>query len=293
MSAPTLPAGSPTLCANNRIAWWKESLHIARDRPLGGSGAGTYAIARLRYRIDATQASEPHSVAFQVLGDLGVVGLALLAATFVGAVLGIRHGLRLVDPADDGRSGACSLVLAFGVHALVDYDLDFLAVSAPTLTALGGLLALGRPRTRVRARAPELVALGAATAAAVLVVAFPALADDEVQRSLDAADAGRIADAVDAANRARLLNPVSLGPLEARARAADASGDERAAVAWYERATRLQPENPDPWYDLGLYHVIATHDLYAAYQALNRSYTSIAAPPAGRPAAPSTSRETP
>ena len=268
------PGRLADLCANNRIAWWKESLHIARDRPLGGSGAGTYAIARLRYRIDATQASEPHSVAFQVLGDLGVVGLALLAATFVGAVLGIRHGLRLVDPADRRAAAAlAALVLAFGVHALVDYDLDFLAVSAPTLTALGGLLALGRPRTRVRARAPELVALGAATAAAVLAVAFPALADDEVQRSLDAADAGRIADAVDAANRARLLNPVSLGPLEARARAADAAGDERAAVAWYERATRLQPENPDPWYDLGLYHVIATHDLCAAYQALNRSYT--------------------
>jgi Flp pilus assembly protein TadD len=164
-------------------------------------------------------------------------------------------------------------VLAFGVHALVDYDLDFLAVSAPTLTALGALLAFGRPRARVRARVPELVALGAATAAAVLAVAFPALADEEVRRSLDAADAGRVADAVHAADRARLLNPLSLGPLEARAVAADAAGDERAAVVWYERATRLQPENPDPWYDLGLYHVIATHDLCAAYKALNRSYT--------------------
>ena len=100
---------------------------------------------------------------------------------------------------------------------------------------------------------PELVALGAATAAAVLAVAFPALADEEARRSLDAADAGRIADAVDAADRARLLNPLSLGPLDARAVAADAAGDERAAVAWYERATRLQPENPDPWYDLGLF----------------------------------------
>ena len=139
-------------------------MHIARDRPLGGSGAGTYAVARLRYRTDATQASEPHSVAFQVLGDLGVVGLVLLAATVVGAVLGIRRGLRLVDPADRRAAAAlAALVLAFGVHALVDYDLDFLAVSAPTLTALGGLLALGRPRAGVHARAPELVALGAAT----------------------------------------------------------------------------------------------------------------------------------
>src|SRR6185369_7892426 len=45
-----VPGRLADLCANNRIAWWKESLRIARDRPLGGSGAGTYAIARLRYR---------------------------------------------------------------------------------------------------------------------------------------------------------------------------------------------------------------------------------------------------
>jgi hypothetical protein len=44
-------------------------------------------------------------------------------------------------------------------------------------------------------------------------------------------------------------------------------------VAWYEKATRLQPENPDPWYDLGFYHWLVTGDLCAAYQALNRSYT--------------------
>jgi hypothetical protein len=269
-----VPGRLAELCANNRLDWWKESLHIARARPLGGSGAGTFAVARLRYRADATEASEPHSVPFQVLADLGVVGLGLLVATVVGSALGVRRGLRLAPPGERraGAALAC-LVLAFVVHSLVDYDLDFLAVSAPALTALGALLALGRPALGFRARVPELVAVGAVTVAAVLAVAFPALADDEVDRSLDATDAGRIADAVRHADRARMLNPLSLAPLEARAYAADVAGDRDAAVAWYERATRLQPENPDPWYDLGLYHVIVTHDLCAAYQALNQSYT--------------------
>jgi lipoprotein NlpI len=58
-----------------------------------------------------------------------------------------------------------------------------------------------------------------------------------------------------------------------RALVADAAGDKAAAVAWYERATRLQPENPDAWYDLGLYLAIATGDQCAAYAALNHSYT--------------------
>ncbi|HEX6723799.1 MAG TPA: tetratricopeptide repeat protein, partial [Gaiella sp.] len=82
-----------------------------------------------------------------------------------------------------------------------------------------------------------------------------------------------VADAVDAADRARLLNPLALGPLQARALAADAAGDRVAAIAWYEKATELQPENPDTWYDLGLYQAIATHDQCAAYAAFNHSYT--------------------
>jgi tetratricopeptide (TPR) repeat protein len=110
-------------------------------------------------------------------------------------------------------------------------------------------------------------------AAAVVAVGLPRLAQGQVDRAFAAIDAGRLDDAVEAADRARLLDPLSLGPLQARAQAADVAGDAAAAVAWYEKATRLQPENPDTWYDLGLFHAIATHDLCAAYAAFNRSYT--------------------
>ncbi len=52
-------------------------MDVAADRPVGGSGAGTFVLARRRYREDATPVSEPHSVPLQLLADLGVVGLAL------------------------------------------------------------------------------------------------------------------------------------------------------------------------------------------------------------------------
>ena len=94
-----------------------------------------------------------------------------------------------------------------------------------------------------------------------------------MDRSLTATDAGRLAEAVDAAERARRLNPLAIAPLEALASAADADGNERLAVAWYEEATELQPENPDTWFALGLYHFLATGDQCAAYTALNASYT--------------------
>jgi hypothetical protein len=268
------PGRLADLCANNRLQWWGEALDVAADRPVAGSGAGTFALARRRYRESATPVTEPHSVPLQLLADLGAVGLALGLVAGGAALVGMRRGLRLAAAGE--RPAAVALacfVLAFGVHALVDYDLDFVAVTGPALAALGVLLAVGRPRARIRAGAPGLVALGAVGAAAILAVALPAIARHEVDRALAAIDAGRLGEAVDAADRARLLNPLSPGPLQARALAADAAGDRAAAVAWYEEATRLQPENPDTWYDLGLYQAIATGDQCAAYAALNHSYT--------------------
>ena len=268
------PGRLTDLCANNRLQWWGEALDVAADRPVGGSGAGTFALARRRYRESATPVTEPHSVPLQLLADLGVIGLGLGLVVAGGALVGVRRALGRAPGGDRAAAAALAcLLLAYGVHALVDYDLDFLAVTGPALVALGTLLAAGRPRATLRAGFPGLVAVGAVGVAAIVLVALPRLAQGEVDRAFEAIDAGRLSEAVEAADRARLLNPLSLGPLQARAFAADAAGDRAAAVAWYEEATGLQPENPDTWYDLGLYHATATHDLCAAYAALNHSYT--------------------
>jgi tetratricopeptide (TPR) repeat protein len=268
------PGRLTDLCANNRLQWWGEALDVAADRPVAGSGAGTFAVARRRYRESATPVTEPHSVPLQLLADLGIVGLALGLTVVGGAFFGIRRGLRSAVGGERPAAAALScLVVAYAIHALVDYDLDFLAVSAPMLVALGALLAVGRPRASVRAGLPGLVAVGVVGVGAVLAVAFPALSDREVDRAYAAIDAGRLERAVDAADRARLLDPLALGPLQVRAVAADAAGDRAAAVAWYTRATELQPENPDTWYDLGWYLGVVVDDQCAAYAALNHSYT--------------------
>ena len=137
-----------------------------------------------------------------------------------------------------------------------------------------GRAARGRRRpSERRAGVGRVLALAAVAAAAVVSLVLPDARRARRSRAVTSADAGRVEEAVDAADRARRLDPLSIEPLHARAIAADAAGDEAAAVAWYEEATSLQPENPDTWYELGLYHAIATGDQCAAYQALNHSYT--------------------
>jgi Flp pilus assembly protein TadD len=111
------------------------------------------------------------------------------------------------------------------------------------------------------------------TVAAVASLALPWLADRQIDKSYSASDAGNFQQAVDHARSARSLNPLSPEPLYALASAYVTVDDTAAARGAYESATRLQPENPDTWFRLGLFHFIDTGDMCAAYQALNHAYT--------------------
>src|SRR5439155_1187681 len=84
-------------------------------------------------------------------------------------------------------------------HGVVDFDWDFIAVTAPAVAVLGVLLAAGRPaRVRLRARRGVLaVAAGAFAAAALYSLASPWLAarrGDDAYAALSRGDAWRAVD---------------------------------------------------------------------------------------------------
>ncbi len=257
---------------NNRTVWWGEAWQIFRANPAAGTGASTFEIARKRVRSDAQNVSAPHSVPLQLLADTGLPGF-LLALTFVGGLaVGIRASLRRLEEGERAAAvGLVSLPVAFALHALVDLDLDFLAVAGPTMLVSAVLLGAGRPAA---ARAGGLASAGVVVAAvaAVWVLVAPALSSRFVDIAYRHSGDDRFESADSAALRAQRLNPLSPAPLYARAAIATGSGDPAAADAFHVRATRLQPENPATWYELGLYRYIAG-DLCGAYFALNAAYT--------------------
>jgi hypothetical protein len=262
-------------CTNtNRLHWWREAGDVFRANPLGGSGAGTFQVARRRYRTSGDTVTEPHSVPLQVLAGTGLVG-ALLLVVFVGGAGATvaRRVTALETPERPAAVAVAALPVAYAIHALVDYDVDFVAVTAPALFALGALLGAGRRLVRLRqGAAPALAVLGV-TVAAVASLALPWLADRRIDGSYSASDAGDANRAVADARSARSLNPLSPEPLYALASAFVTAGDLDGARGAYEHATRLQPENPDTWFRLGLFEFIDARDMCAAYQALNHSYT--------------------
>ena len=267
------PGRLGSLETNNRTDWWGEAWQVFRAHPAGGTGARTFEIARKRFRADAQNVSEPHSVPLQLLSDTGLPGLVLGLVLIVGLVLGLRATIGRLEP--DERAAAVGLLafpLAFGLHALVDYDLDFLAVAAPTARVSAALLGAGRPAAAARGglllRASAVVGAGAV----IWVLVAPALSLRAVDTAIRQSDAGNFGAAAASARRAQGLNPLSPEPLFARATVADLAGDTSAADIIYVKATRLQPENPATWFQLGVFRFIAG-DLCGAYFALNAAYT--------------------
>jgi len=261
-----------SLSSNNRSAWWSEAWHIYRADPVEGAGANTFEVARKRYRETASAVSQPHSVPLQFLAGTGLVGLTLFLALVAAAAVAAIRALRRLEGIERNAAAALAVALALWlVHALVDYDWDFVAVTGPVLFAAGVLAAAGLPPRRPLGL---LAAAGVAALAlaAILSVATPSLADRALSQVNVALDRADLEAARDAVARARALDPLSLQPVFADARVAEQLRREVAALEAYREATRLQPKNPESWLQLGLYE-FAIGDRCGAYRDLNQAYT--------------------
>jgi hypothetical protein len=269
--------------SNHRWTWWEQSARIFRDNPLHGTGAGTFDLARRPMRRDDQAPLAPHSIALQALSETGVVGFALLLAFAGSAAWAVRRALRRL-PVDD-RAAAAALtaaLVAYVAHSLIDIGWEYVAVSAPFFLALGVLLGAGQPLAPARERRPVAAVVAGALAATVFAsLAAPWLATRRVDAAYDALGQGDLARAVSESQRAAALNPLSIEPLHAHATAEELRGDLATAERLYADAVELQPENPETWYELGLFEFESRGNLGAALRYLDRSWGLDRQGPAG------------
>ncbi len=268
------PSRLGSLDVSNRLCWWGEAWDVFVHHSPEGAGAGTFEIARKRFRPNADTVLQPHNVPLQQLADGGVVALGLFAVLILAGIAVCVCAVRRLSGPE--RTAAVALVTApaaYLVYALVDYNWDFLAVTAPTMVALGVLAGAGR-ETRFGRRRPVL-GVGVVLLAAVVLVSFsfPRLADRAERRSTRALADGNLERALDEADWAHFFNPVSADPIFARARVAEAERVPRRAEHVYVDAVELQPDNPLTWYTLGIFEFDVRKNLCAAYRFLNNAYT--------------------
>jgi O-antigen ligase len=104
----------------DRVIMVKDSLHILKDKPVLGTGNGTYQYVYAKYRTIYFFSKFPHSIFFQILDELGILG----GAAFVYMIFSLfKKGFQVVRT----NYTAISVCLYAGLaglflHALVDFD---------------------------------------------------------------------------------------------------------------------------------------------------------------------------
>ena len=288
-----------TETSSSRGRYWRNAGHIYAAHPAVGAGAGTFGVARLRYRTDVLVARHAHGFFAQTMADLGTVGLVvvlLFAAAWLAALFKTTGGrLRFWQPGgaawDAERVGVTALglsALVFGIHSAIDwtwfvpgcavmgiFTAGFAAGRGPVL-ALAGSPAPQLPRTaRDWAWPKDPLRLGAAAAVALAAI-LCAWAVDQPERSDAATNSalalvsqGKFQAALAKADHAHDLNPLSPKPLLVRAAVQDSAGDTKDALATLESAVIQQPSNPQLWIKLADYELGRMNNPKAALQALH------------------------
>jgi hypothetical protein len=208
-------------------------------------------------------------MALQFLSETGIVGLLLFGGAVVAAVLGLREALRRFEAPDRVAGIAlCAGLLAYALHGLVDFHWDFVAVTGPALLVLGALLGAARPPVTRKVGQPLwAVGAGALGIAAIFSLASPWLAERKLEDALTARSG---AERIQAAKEAHSLNPLAVEPLLIWA---NAEPDIPEAKEVFRKATTIQPENPQVWYEFGVFELEVDNFPKQAYEYLNRSYT--------------------
>ena len=125
---------------SNRTAYWGVALKMFAHHPLKGRGSSGFQVDWLRERKIRDPAKDVHSLYLETAAELGIVGLLLLVALFVGVgASAVRAHRRLPELSAGWIAAAC----AWGVHAGLDWDWEMPAVSLIALVLAGALIAWG------------------------------------------------------------------------------------------------------------------------------------------------------
>jgi hypothetical protein len=231
---------------SGRYQYWETALDAFGSAPVEGVGASGYTPYWFEHRELAIPATRAHSVVFETMAELGLLGLAALIGFFaVASVAGVRRA-RAPDAVSGVAPALALLALGFAAAA-VDWTWDLPAVfgiavvavalltGPATLTGPDAQPPPGRGRTAVRTRRSFAAGI------ALLVVAWISICGSgllllsarALESSRDAAGDADLASAIDAANDAIDLQPWAAEPRTQLALVYEQGGDldqARAAI---------------------------------------------------------------
>jgi O-antigen ligase len=239
-----------SFAGESRFALWKSAVHENATDPLIGTGSGTFEYWWDRDAAGTEAVRDAHSLYLQTLGELGIVGLAILVA-FLVAVLGF--GTRAIARTDGAERSALAAalagVLAFFVTAAVDWSWQMPVLVAAMLILASAVvmteaapLAEGVPRS-----IPPRIAFALFAVAAIVAIAIPLAATSLVHSSASEVRSGDLSSALKDARSAQNVEPYAATPRLQEALVLELMGNLPEAASAAHEATERESTNWRTW----------------------------------------------
>jgi O-antigen ligase len=234
---------------SGRWQFWTAAVDEFRAHPLNGGGAGSWQAYWLQHdTLKGFFSQFAHSLYLEALGELGIVGLLLIGAAVLCAVVGAIRSALALRSAEIAAASAAGI--AFFVAAAYDWVWQLAGIAVVGVGLLG--LALGAlPSTRAEAweRFGIFRPVLAIIAVAAIIPQFVALATGiHLANSHAAVDAGNGARAKSQALAAKALEPWAASPYLQLANIEKAEGNLASARLWLDEAISRSPRDWRLWY---------------------------------------------
>lgn len=238
-----------TVSAQYRAQYWGVALDGFRSAPLTGLGAGAYESWWGQNAPIPQYTQFAHSLIFESLAELGLVGLVLLLVFVLTPLLA---GIAQLGRRDYGPALAPALAVAVAglFSASIDWIWQLPAAFVPAVIALG--LLAGPALGRVTAAGTNRFGIGVATLGvawiAVLAGSASLYTELKVNASRESRERGDATGAAQDAREARAVQPWAAGPRFQEALAEELAGNLPAASAALDQAIARAPEDWQLWF---------------------------------------------
>jgi hypothetical protein len=243
---------------NGRYELWTTALDANATSPVNGIGPGTFEYWWAEHRENASFSRDAHSLYFETLAELGVVGLIFIlvligAPLAVGAWRATQSHRRTA-----GRrmyAALAAAMAAFAVAAGIDWAWELAVLPIVFLLLAAAAVARGRGTERPgeERRVPALVwRLAPIPVALIALVAIiiPYASTSELRASQADASAEVLPSALSKARTAASIQPYAATPALQEALVLELEGDTASAAQAARRATREEPTNWRTWFIL-------------------------------------------
>lgn len=268
----------------SRYQFWSSTIREMQDQPLTGSGSGTFEYWWTRDGDTGDVVRDAHSLYMQTLGELGIVGVLILAGFVLTVLVGGGMATLRAGPRQPQLAAALAGCAVFFSTAIFDWMWQMPVVTIAMLLLAAVLLSARDEDEERPERALPFAPLARggfalAALAAIVAIAIPLASTSLVRQSQAEATEGDTVAALEAARSAQNAQPGAASPRLQQALLYETLGDLDAASEAAHAATERESTNWRTW--LVLARIEAQRgraDAAVEYYRKSRSLNPLATP---------------